>query len=52
MKAGGQGDDRGWDSWMASLTQWTRVLGSSGNWCSTGKPVMLQSMGLQRVGHD
>ena len=51
-KAGGGGDDRGWDSWMASLTQWTWVLVSSGSWWRTGKPGMLQSMGSRRVGHD
>ena len=52
LKAGGEGDDRGWDGWRASLTQWTWVWGSSGSWWWTGKPGMLQSMGLQRVGHD
>ena len=52
LKAGGEGDDRGWDSWMASLTQWTWVWASSGSWWWTGKPGMLQSMGSQRVGHD
>ena len=50
LKAGGEGDDRGWDGWMASLTQWVWV--SSGNWWWTGRPGVLQSMGLQRVGHD
>ena len=25
LKAGGEGDDRGWDGWMASLTQWRWV---------------------------
>ena len=40
------------DSWMASPTQWTWVWGSSGSWWWTEKPGMLQSMGLQRVGHD
>ena len=50
-KAGGEGDDRGWDGWMAS-TQWTWVWVSSGSWWSTGKPVVLQSMGSQRVGHN
>ena len=40
ITAGGKGDDRGGDSWMASLTQWT------------GKPGVLQSMGSQRVRHD
>ena len=52
LKAGGEGDDRGWDSWMASLTQWTWVWVNSGSWRWTGRPGVLQSMGLQRVGHD
>ena len=52
LKAGGEGDDRGWDGWMASLTQWTWVWVNSGSWWWTGKPGMLQSMGLQRVRHD
>ena len=49
LKAGGEGDDRGGDGWMA---QWTWVWASSRSWWWTGKPGMLQSMGLQRVGHD
>ena len=48
----GERDNRGWDGWMASLTRWTRVWASSGNWWWTGRPGVLQSMGLQRVGHD
>ena len=52
LKAGGEGDDRGWDGWMASLTQWTWVWVGSGSWWWTGKPSVLQSMGSQRVGHD
>ena len=52
LKVGREGDDRGWDGWMASVTLWTWVWVSSGNWWWTGKPGMLQSMGLQRVGHD
>ena len=52
LKAAGEGDDRGWDGWMVSLTQWTRVWANSGRWCRTGKPGVLQSMGLQRVRHD
>ena len=52
IEAGGEGDDRGWDGWMASLTQWTWVWVSSGSWWWTGNPGMLQSMGLQRVRHD
>ena len=49
LKAGGDGDDRGWDGWMASPTQWTRVCKTSGSWWWTGKPGVLQSIGLQRV---
>ena len=45
LKAGGEGDDRGWDDWMASLTQWTWVWASSRSWWLTGKPGMLQSIG-------
>ena len=45
-------DDRGWDGWMASPTQWTWVWVGSGNWWWTVRPGMLQSMGSQRVGHD
>jgi len=50
LRAGGEGSDREWGSWMASLTQWTWVWVNSGNWWWTGKPGMLQSMGSQRVG--
>ena len=32
MRAGGEGDDRGWDGWMASLTQWTWVWVDSRSW--------------------
>ena len=46
-KAGGSGDDRGWDGWMASPIQWTWVWVSSRSWWWTGKPGVLQSMGLQ-----
>ena len=52
LRAGGEGDDRGWDGWMASLTQWTWVWVGSGSWCWTGRPGVLQLTGLQRVGHD
>ena len=51
LKAG-EGDDRGWDDWMASPTQWMWVWATSGSWWWTGKPGVLQSMGLQRVGHN
>ena len=47
LKAGGEGDNRGWDGWMASATWWTWVWVSSGSWW-TGKPGMLQSMGFSR----
>ena len=49
---GGEGDDRGWDGWMASLTWWTWVWVNSGSWWWTGRPGVLWIMGLQRVGHD
>jgi len=52
LKVGGEGHDRGWDGWMASLSQWTWVRVNSGSWCWTGKPGVLQSMGSQRVRHD
>ena len=44
LKAGGEGDNRGWDGWMASPIQWTWVWASSGRWWRTGKPGVLQSM--------
>ena len=52
LRAGGERDGRGWDGWMASPTQWTRVWVNSGSWWWTGGPGVLQFMGLQRVGHD
>ena len=52
LKAGEEGANRGWDGWMASLTQRTWVWASSRIWWWTGRPGMLQSMGLQRVGQD
>ena len=52
LKVGGEGDDRGWDGWMALLIQWAWVWVNSESWWWTGRPGMLQSMGLQRVGHD
>jgi len=50
LKAEGEGSDRGWGGWMASLTQWIWIWASSGGWWWTGKPGVLQSMGLQIVG--
>ena len=52
LGAGREGDDRGWDSWMASLTQWTWVWVNSGSWWWRGRLGVLQSMELQRVRHD
>ena len=51
LKVGKEGDDRGWDGWMASPIWWTWVWAIR-NWWWTGKPGVLQSMRLQRVGHD
>ena len=52
LGAGGQGDDRGWDGWMASLTRWTWVWVNSRSWWWTGRPGVLRFMGSQRVRHD
>ena len=52
LKARGEGDDRGWDGWMASLTQWTWVWVNSRSWWWTGRPGVLWLMGSQRVGDD
>ena len=52
LGAGGEGDDRGWDGWMASLTWWTWVWVNSGSWWWTGRCSVLWFMGSQRVGHD
>ena len=52
LKVGGEGDDRGWDSWMASPTQWTWIWVNSRSWWWTRRPGVLQSMGSQRVRHD
>ena len=52
MKAGRDGDDRGWDGWMTSPTQWTWVWVGSGSLWWTGRPGVLLSMTAQGVGHD
>ena len=52
LGAGGEGDDRGWDGWMASPTQWTWVWVNSGSWWWTWRPGVLQFMGSQRGGHN
>ena len=51
LKSGAEEDDRGWDGWMASPTQWTWVWVNSRSWWWTGRPGMLQSVGSQRVRH-
>ena len=52
LKAGGGGDDRGLDGWMASPTRWTWVWVNSGSWWLTGRPGVLQFMGSQGVWQD
>ena len=52
LKAGGDGDNKGWDDWMESPTLWTWVWVSSRSWWWTGRPAVLQSTVSQRVGHD
>ena len=47
MEAGGERDNRGWDGWKASPTQWTWVWVNSRNWWWTGRPSVLQFMGSQ-----
>ena len=52
LKVGGEGDDRGWDVWIAPPTQRIWVWVNSGSWWWTERPGMLQSLGWQRVGHN
>ena len=52
LKAGGEGDNRGWDGWMASPTRWTWVWVHSGRWQKAGKPGVLQFVGSRRVRPD
>ena len=49
LGAGGEGDNRGWDGWMASPIRWTWVWVNSGRWWWTGRPGVLRFMGSQRV---
>ena len=51
LKARGKGDDRGWDGWIASQIQWTRICANPGRWWRTWKSGILQSMGSQRIRH-
>ena len=52
IRAEGEGDDRGWDGWMASPTRWTWVWVNFGCWWWTGSQGVLRFMGSQRVGQD
>ena len=52
LKVVGEVDNRGWDGWMASPTQWRWFWVNSGSWWWTGRPGVLQSMESQRVRHD
>ena len=52
LRAGREGDDRGWDGWMTSLTRWTWVWVDAGSWWWTRRPGVLRFMGSQRVGHN
>ena len=52
LRAGGEGGDRGWGGWMASVAQWAWVWANSRRWWGTGMPAVLQSMGAQRVRDD
>ena len=52
LMLGGEGDDRGWDGWMASPTQWIWIWVNSGSWCWKGRPGVLGFMGSQRGRHN
>ena len=52
LRAGGEGDNRGWDNQMASLTQWTWIWVNCRSWWWTRRPGVLRFMESQRVGHD
>ena len=52
LRVRGEGDNRGWDGWMASLTQWTWVWAGSRSWRWTGRPGVLRFIRSQRVGHN
>ena len=52
LRAGGEGDNRGWDGWMASPTQWTWVWVNSGSWWWKGRPGGIRLVRSQSVGHN
>ena len=49
LGVGGEGDDRGWDGWMASLTLWMWIWVNSGSWWWTGRPGVLRFMGCKEL---
>ena len=49
LRAGGEGDNRGWDGWMASLIQWTRVWVDSRSWWRTGRPARCNAWGFKKL---
>ena len=51
LKSGREGDNRGWDGWMASPTQGAWVWVNYRSWWWTGRPGVLWFMGSQRVAH-
>ena len=52
LRAEGEEGIRWWDGWKISLMQWAWILANFRRWWGTGRCGVLQSMGLQRVGHD
>ena len=52
LEVGGEGDDQGWDGWMASLTWWRWVWVNSGSWWWKGRPGVLWFMGSQRIEYN
>ena len=49
LKLGGEGDDRGWDGWMASPTWWTWVWARSRSWWWTRRLVCCSPWGLKEL---
>ena len=52
LRAGGEGENRGWDGWMASPTRWTWVWVDSSSWWWTGRPGVLRFIELKSVRHN
>ena len=47
LRAGGEGDDRGWDGWMVSPTQWTWFWVASGSCDGQGSLVCCSPWGCE-----